>query len=118
MTTHDVFVSARINQMLQAAFQESFVRICLVLAQRNMCYNRILVCVVENIGAIAQCKDVDAFLGLGGNGISQIGIFDRQDVLTRGGILGGIDGFASKGIEAEDDIKDRLALVRAIGYKQ
>jgi adenosine/AMP kinase len=34
------------------------------------------------------------------------------------GILGVIDGFASKGIEAEDDIKDRKALLRAIGYKQ
>ena len=34
------------------------------------------------------------------------------------GILGVIDGFASKGIEAEEDIKDRIELLRAIGYKQ
>ncbi len=33
------------------------------------------------------------------------------------GILGIIDGFASKGIETEDDIDDRKRLLRAIGYK-
>ncbi|MEJ2284733.1 MAG: adenosine-specific kinase, partial [Desulfobacterales bacterium] len=34
------------------------------------------------------------------------------------GILGVIDGFASKGIETEDDIKSRKDLLRTIGYKQ
>jgi hypothetical protein len=34
------------------------------------------------------------------------------------GILGVIDGFASKGIETEDDIKARKELLRQIGYKQ
>jgi adenosine/AMP kinase len=34
------------------------------------------------------------------------------------GILGVIDGFASKGIESDDDIKARKALLRTIGYKQ
>lgn len=34
------------------------------------------------------------------------------------GIMGVVDGFASKGIESEDDIKDRKGLLRAIGYKQ
>ena len=34
------------------------------------------------------------------------------------GILGVIDGFASKGIETEADISDRKALLRTIGYKQ
>ena len=34
------------------------------------------------------------------------------------GIMGVVDGFASKGIETEDDIKDRKGLLRAIGYKQ
>ncbi|MBT4088733.1 MAG: hypothetical protein HN580_23985 [Deltaproteobacteria bacterium] len=34
------------------------------------------------------------------------------------GILGVIDGFASKGIETEADIQARKALLRAIGYKQ
>ena len=34
------------------------------------------------------------------------------------GILGVIDGFASKGIESEDDIKARKDLLRTIGYKQ
>jgi len=34
------------------------------------------------------------------------------------GILGVIDGFASKGIETEDDIQDRKVLLRTIGYKQ
>jgi hypothetical protein len=34
------------------------------------------------------------------------------------GILGVIDGFASKGIETEDDIKARKDLLRSIGYKQ
>lgn len=34
------------------------------------------------------------------------------------GILGVIDGFASKGIETEDDIQARMDLLRAIGYKQ
>jgi len=34
------------------------------------------------------------------------------------GILGVIDGFASKGIESEDDITARKKLLRAIGYKQ
>ena len=34
------------------------------------------------------------------------------------GILGVIDGFSSKGIETEDDIKTRKDLLRAIGYKQ
>jgi adenosine/AMP kinase len=34
------------------------------------------------------------------------------------GILGVIDGFASKGIETEADILARQALLRAIGYKQ
>ena len=33
------------------------------------------------------------------------------------GILGVIDGFASKGIETEADIRTRKALLRAIGYK-
>ena len=34
------------------------------------------------------------------------------------GILGVIDGFASKGIETEEDIKKRKELLRIIGYKQ
>lgn len=34
------------------------------------------------------------------------------------GILGVVDGFASKGIETEDDIEKRKSLLRAIGYKQ
>jgi adenosine/AMP kinase len=34
------------------------------------------------------------------------------------GILGVIDGFASKGIETEDDIRARKELLRKIGYKQ
>ena len=34
------------------------------------------------------------------------------------GILGVVDGFASKGIETEDDIIARKALLRQIGYKQ
>ncbi|MFH2131981.1 MAG: adenosine-specific kinase [bacterium] len=34
------------------------------------------------------------------------------------GIMGIIDGFASKGIETEDDIQSRKGLLRAIGYKQ
>lgn len=34
------------------------------------------------------------------------------------GILGVIDGFASKGIETEKDIEKRKGLLRAIGYKQ
>jgi uncharacterized protein len=34
------------------------------------------------------------------------------------GILGVIDGFASKGVETEKDIKDRKKLMRIIGYKQ
>ena len=34
------------------------------------------------------------------------------------GILGVIDGYASKGIETDDDIQDRKALLRTIGYKQ
>jgi len=34
------------------------------------------------------------------------------------GILGVIDGFSSKGIESEEDIKARKDLLRAIGYKQ
>jgi adenosine/AMP kinase len=34
------------------------------------------------------------------------------------GILGVIDGFASKGIETEKDIKTRKELLRKIGYKQ
>jgi adenosine/AMP kinase len=34
------------------------------------------------------------------------------------GILGVIDGFASKGIETEDDIQARKELLRIIGYKQ
>ena len=34
------------------------------------------------------------------------------------GILGVIDGFSSKGIETDGDIKTRKDLLRAIGYKQ
>jgi adenosine/AMP kinase len=34
------------------------------------------------------------------------------------GIVGVIDGFRSKGIETEDDIKERKEFLRAIGYKQ
>jgi len=34
------------------------------------------------------------------------------------GIMGVIDGFASKGIETEKDIEARKGLLRAIGYKQ
>ena len=34
------------------------------------------------------------------------------------GILGVVDGFSSKGIETEDDIKARKNLLRQIGYKQ
>jgi adenosine/AMP kinase len=34
------------------------------------------------------------------------------------GILGVVDGFSSKGIETEDDIKTRKNLLRQIGYKQ
>ncbi len=34
------------------------------------------------------------------------------------GILGVIDGFSSKGIETEDDIRARKELLRQIGYKQ
>ncbi len=34
------------------------------------------------------------------------------------GIMGVVDGFASKGIETDDDVKDRKSLLRMIGYKQ
>ena len=34
------------------------------------------------------------------------------------GILGVIDGFSSKGIETDEDIKKRKGFLRAIGYKQ
>ena len=34
------------------------------------------------------------------------------------GIMGVIDGFASKGIETEDDVRVRKELLRKIGYKQ
>ena len=34
------------------------------------------------------------------------------------GILGVVDGYESKGIESEEDIKNRKHLLRAIGYKQ
>ncbi len=34
------------------------------------------------------------------------------------GILGVIDGFSSKGVETEDDIKKRKGFLRMIGYKQ
>ncbi len=34
------------------------------------------------------------------------------------GILGVIDGFSSRGIETEDDIRARKELLRQIGYKQ
>jgi len=34
------------------------------------------------------------------------------------GILGVVDGFASKGIETEDDIEKRKGFLRMIGYKQ
>ncbi|MEJ2643100.1 MAG: adenosine-specific kinase [Desulfosarcinaceae bacterium] len=34
------------------------------------------------------------------------------------GIMGVIDGFASKGIEGEEEIAKRKSLLRAIGYKQ
>ncbi|MFZ7127313.1 MAG: adenosine-specific kinase [Desulfobacterales bacterium] len=34
------------------------------------------------------------------------------------GIMGVIDGFASKGIETEEDIAKRKSLLRTIGYKQ
>ena len=34
------------------------------------------------------------------------------------GILGVIDGYASKGIETEEDINSRKQLLRQIGYKQ
>ena len=34
------------------------------------------------------------------------------------GILGVVDGFSSKGIEIEDDIRARKELLRQIGYKQ
>ncbi|HXZ89553.1 MAG TPA: adenosine-specific kinase, partial [Candidatus Dormibacteraeota bacterium] len=33
------------------------------------------------------------------------------------GILGVVDGFASKGIETEKDARDRKDFVRKIGYK-
>ena len=33
------------------------------------------------------------------------------------GIMGVIDGYAAKGIEGEEDIAKRKALLRAIGYK-
>ena len=33
------------------------------------------------------------------------------------GIMGVIDGFATKGVEGDDDIAKRKALLRAIGYK-
>lgn len=34
------------------------------------------------------------------------------------GVMGVIDGFASKGIETEEDIQKRKGFLRAIGYKQ
>jgi hypothetical protein len=34
------------------------------------------------------------------------------------GILGVIDGFASRGIETKEDMEARKGLLRAIGYKQ
>lgn len=33
------------------------------------------------------------------------------------GVLGVIDGFASKGVETENDVRDRKAFLRKIGYK-
>ena len=34
------------------------------------------------------------------------------------GIVGVVDGFSSKGIETETDIRERKGFLRAIGYKQ
>lgn len=34
------------------------------------------------------------------------------------GIVGVVDGFSSKGIETDEDIQERKAFLRAIGYKQ
>ena len=34
------------------------------------------------------------------------------------GVLGVVDGFASKGIETDDDIKKRTDFLRMIGYKK
>ena len=34
------------------------------------------------------------------------------------GVLGVVDGYSAKGIESENDVRDRKSLLRRIGYKQ
>ena len=48
--------------------------------------------------------------------IPQVEVIIAQTEQGRG-ILGVVDGFASKGIETEQDAQDRRSLLRAIGYK-
>lgn len=69
---------------------------------------------INVIGAIKQVPEVCRIFCATANPVEVIVAETEQGR----GILGVIDGFASKGIETEADIEKRKGLLRAIGYKQ
>lgn len=69
---------------------------------------------INVLGAIRQVPEVCRVFCATANPVEVIVAETEQGR----GIMGVIDGFASKGIETEADIENRKGLLRAIGYKQ
>jgi adenosine/AMP kinase len=68
---------------------------------------------INVLNAIKQCREVCSIFCATANPVEVIIAETEQGK----GILGVVDGFSSKRIESEKDIKERKELLRKIGYK-
>jgi adenosine/AMP kinase len=69
---------------------------------------------INVLNAIKSCQEVCSIFCATAN---QVGVVIAETELGRG-IMGVIDGFVPKGIEDENDIRRRKALLRKLGYKR
>jgi hypothetical protein len=68
------------------------------------------------INVLTKLREVPEVVNFFAATANPVNVIIAEDEQGRG-ILGVIDGFRSKGIETEEDVKERKAFLRNIGYK-
>ena len=68
---------------------------------------------INFLNAIKQCPEVCTIYCATANPVEAI----VAETAQGRGILGVVDGFSPKGVESDDDVKERQTLLRQIGYK-
>ena len=78
-----------------------------------------LICLREGypINLLSRIKDVPEVVGLFCATANPVEVIVAETAQGRG-ILGVVDGSSPKGVETEEDVKKRHALLRTIGYKR